>query len=458
MMKKLLIIALCVAVPMVGFAQKKAKKGKQAQEEIVAEPVVEVLSDEECLVNLSLFHESVKNKQYDEAYGFWLPVYQSRPDLNKAIYTDGAEILNYRYEQTTDEAHRLALRDSIMKLHDERIKFFDDAKYPDAYVLGLKGMDYLTYYPEDELGLKAYECLKQSVDGLGENAQITVLRKLVEVSYNIYKSNQDQYGDQFLADYQKVAALLDAIVAQGGKNTAAAQSQKAYIDRLYAASGAADCGQMDQMYASVVAESATDIEKLGSIMKLYRRLGCTESDVYFSAAEHAHKLQPTSESAAGCAQMCIKKEDYAGAIEYYKQALSMVTNDEDKADYLYRMANVYVSLKNYQQGVAHAQQALDLNAEDGRCYLLMGICYASAKIYDDPILQRSVFWVACDMFQKAKTVDASCATDATKLIATYRQYFPSKEDVFFHRDLNEGSPFSVGGWIGKTTTCRSKAE
>ena len=458
MMKKFLIIALCAAIPMVGFAQKKAKKGKKAQEEVVAEPVVEVLSDEECLVNLSLFHESVKNKQYDEAYGFWLPVYQSRPDLNKAIYTDGAEILNYRYEQATDEAQRHALRDSIMQLHDERIKFFDDAKYPDAYVLGLKGMDYLTYYPEDELAMPAYDCLKQSVEGMGENAQITVLRKLVEVSYNIYKSNTDQYGDQFLADYQKAAALLDAIVAKGGKNTAAAQSQKAYIDRLYAASGAADCGQMDQMYASVVEESANDIEKLGSIMKLYRRLGCTESDVYFAAAEHAHKLQPTSESAAGCAQMCLKKEDYAGALEYYKQALSMVTNDEDKADYLYRMANVYVAMKNYQQGAAHAQQALDINAEDGRCYLLLGICYASAKVFDDPILQRSVFWVACDMFRKAKTVDSSCATDANKLIATYSQYFPSKEDVFFHRDLNEGAPFRVGGWVNKTTTCRSKAE
>ena len=43
MMKKLLIIALCVAIPMVGFSQKKAKKGKQAQEEVVVEPVVEVL-------------------------------------------------------------------------------------------------------------------------------------------------------------------------------------------------------------------------------------------------------------------------------------------------------------------------------------------------------------------------------------------------------------------------------
>ena len=457
-MKKLLIIALCVAIPMVGFSQKKAKKGKKAQEEVVVEPVVEVLDDEECLMLLSLSHESVKAEQYDDAYENWSKLYQSRPDFNKTIFTDGNKILEYKWNNAQTPEEKNQWREMLMKLHDERIKFFDDPKYPDAYVLGLKGMDYLTYYPEDELAMPAYECLKQSVEGMGENSQITVLRKLVEVSYNIYKSNVDQYGDQFLADYQKAAALLDAIVAKGGKNTAAAQSQKAYVDRLYAASGAADCGQMDQMYASVVAESASDIEKLDAIMKLYRRLGCTESDVYFAAAEHAHKLQPTSESAAGCAQMCLKKSDYPGAIEYYKQALSLVTNDEDKADYLYRMANVYVAMKNYQQGASFAQQALDINAEDGRCYLLLGICYASAKVSDDPILQRSVFWVACDMFRKAKSVDSSCATDANKLIATYSQYFPSKEDVFFHRDLNEGAPYRVGGWVNKTTTCRSKAE
>ena len=454
-MKKVLLIALCFAIPMIGFAQKKKKKG--AEPEVVA-PVVETLSDEEGKVNLSLFHESVKNNQFEEAYGFWLPVYQSRPDLNKAIYTDGAKILDYRYQQATDDNVRKALRDSILQLHDDRIKYFDEAKYPDAYVLGVKAMDYLTYFTEDELALPAYGWLKESVTAMGAKSQITVLRKLVEVSYNIYKSNTEQYGDQFLADYQQAAAVLDQIATEGGKNAGHAVSQKAYIDRLYAASGAADCGQMDQMYASVVAESANDIEKLGSIMKLYRRLGCTESDVYFAAAEHAHKLQPTDESAAGCAQMCIKKEDYAGAVEYYKQALSLVANEDDKADYLYRMANVYVAMKNYQQGAAYAQQALDINAEDGRCYLLLGICYASAKIYDDPILQRSVFWVACDMFRKAKTVDASCTSDANKLIATYSQYFPSKEDVFFHRDLNEGAPFRVGGWVGKTTTCRSKAE
>ena len=61
-MKKLLIIALCVAVPMAGFAQKKKGKKKPAQEEVVAAPVVEVLDDEECLMLLSLSHESVKGE------------------------------------------------------------------------------------------------------------------------------------------------------------------------------------------------------------------------------------------------------------------------------------------------------------------------------------------------------------------------------------------------------------
>ena len=453
-MKKALLILLCIAIPMAGFAQKKKKKKKGA-EPVVEAPVVQTLSDDECLEKISLFQSFVKMGDWASAYENWLPVYQSRPDFRSQIYTNGAKILEYRYSQATTDEARKALRDSIMNLHDERIKYFDDAKYPDEYVLGMKAIDYLTYFPEDELALPAYEWLKTSVTTLGSKAQITVLRKFVEVSYNLYKSNSEQYGDQFLADYQMASAALEQIAAAGGKNAANANSQKAYVDRLYAASGAADCEQMDQMYASVVAESANDIEKLGSIMKLYRRLGCTESDVYFAAAESAHKLQPTAESAAGCAQMCIKKGDLNGAVEYYLDALAKTTDNEDKADYLYRLANVYVSLKNYQQGASYAFQALELSPEDGRCYLLIGICYAAAKVSSDPILARSVYWVACDMFNKAKQVDASCTADANKLIATYRQYFPSKEDVFFHKELNEGQPYRVGGWINRTTTCRT---
>ena len=170
-------------------------------------------------------------------------------------------------------------------------------------------------------------------------------------------------------------------------------------------------------------------------------------------------MQPTAESAAGCAQMCLKKGDVAGAAEYYKQALTLVESDADKSDYLYRLANVYLQQEKYKECVANAQQALDIDPEYGRCYLLIGLSYHKGnKVSDDPVLDRARFWVACDMYVKAKQVDASCASDANKLIADARQYFPSKEDIFFHRDLNEGAPYRVGGWINKTTVCRSKAE
>jgi tetratricopeptide (TPR) repeat protein len=454
-MKKVLLLVLCVVVPMAGFAQKKKKK--KGAEPVEVAPVVQTLSDEECLEKVSLFQQDVKIGSFESAYEFWLPVYQSRPDFRSQIYTNGAKILEYRYNNATTEEARLALRDSIMKLHDDRIKYFDDAKYPDAYVLGLKGLDYVTYYPEDELALPAYGWLKESITALGNKAQVSVLRKFIELSYNLYKSNPDQYADQFMADYQQTTGILDQIAALGGKNAETAAEQKAYADRLYAASGAADCDQMDVMYAPIVAENSSNLEKLSFIIKQYRRLGCTESDVYFSAAASVHKLQPTSESAAGCARMCLKKNDMNGAIDYYKQALSMVVDKEEKAEYLYRLANIYVTIKSYQQGVTYAKQALDIAPNDGRCYLLMGICYATAKMHaDDPVLSRCVYWVAVDMFQKAKQVDSSCAADANKLIATYKQYFPSKEDIFFHREVNEGTSFHVGGWINRTTTCRAK--
>ena len=455
-MKKLLIIALSVCIPMAGFARKPKKK---AEPEPAPQEQQKTLSDEECLAHLSLCHESVKNEQFNDAYPIWLELYQSRPDFHKNIYIDGDKILEYKYANAQTQEEKNTWREMIMKLHDERIQYFDDPKYPDAYVLGLKAIDYIEHYPEDELAMPAYQWLKESVEGMGTNSQIVVLRKLVEVSYNIYKSDTQQYGEQFLKDYQTVSNLMEQIIAAGGKRATEITPQKNYIDRLYAVSGAADCGQMDEMYANDVNTHLQDLEHLNAIIKLYRRLGCTESDVYFAAAEAAHKLQPTDESAAGCAKMCVKKEDPKGAIKYYEQAIELATTNEDKADYLYNIALVYYAhLKNFQQAANYAYKAAELNGEDGRNYILIGLCYANAKVSDDPMLNRSVYWVAVDMFRKAKQVDSSCTADANKLINTYSQYFPTKEDIFFHKEMNLNEPIRVGGWINKTTYCTPKAE
>jgi hypothetical protein len=74
-------------------------------------------------------------------------------------------------------------------------------------------------------------------------------------------------------------------------------------------------------------------------------------------------------------------------------------------------------------------------------------------VFDDPVLRKTVFWVAVDKFVKAKQVDSSCADEANELIRRYSPHFPSKDDMFFKPELNEGKSFFVGGWIGESTTC-----
>lgn len=463
-------MALCAAVPALACAKKpKNVEAAPAPAAQTAAQEEEPTITEDCIVNVSLFNESVKNKQFADAYGPWWEVYNTCPNANKAIYTQGSKIIDWKYANTTDPAEKERLRQLILEMHDKRIKYFgDDPKYPTAYILGQKALDYCQYFPEDELKEPAYQWFKQSVEGMGVKSQMQVLAKFVDVSYAIFKSNPDLYGGQFISDYELASELLAQQAAEpSNKNAKYAAQQKDYVDNIFAVSGAADCSKLDEIYAKVVADNADNLDMLTKVAALYKRVKCTESDIYFAACENAHRLQPTEESAAGCARMSVKKGDFRTAINYYEEAISRAQaidpQDEDIADYQYNIALIYYSdLKNYPQARAYARQSLASKEDQGRCYILIGLCYAGSQPYstaDYPaakaaILNKTVFWAAVDKFVQAKRVDPSCAADADKLIAAYSKYYPTKEEKFDLPNELGGSTFYVGGWIGETTVCR----
>ncbi len=128
----------------------------------------------------------------------------------------------------------------------------------------------------------------------------------------------------------------------------------------------------------------------------------------------------------------------------------------DKADYQYTIAQIYYSkLGNYPRTKTHALNSLEFNPANGKAHMIIGLAYAGAKgIFDDPVLSKTVYWVAVDRLVRAKQVDSSLAEDVDKLIATYSRHFPSKEDIFFKPELQDGKSFYVGGWIGESTICR----
>ena len=127
---------------------------------------------EECLINISLFNESAKNKQYADAAGPWLKAYTECPSANKAIYSHGRNILVWQLSQTKDPKEIDVLRNRLMEMYDKRIQYFgDDSRYPTPWILGRKALDYITYFPEDQLKENAYQWLETAVDSLKTELQ-----------------------------------------------------------------------------------------------------------------------------------------------------------------------------------------------------------------------------------------------------------------------------------------------
>ena len=467
--KALLALALAVAIPAMVSA-KKPKKGEEAP--AAAAPVVEdadPVITEECVMNVSLFHESVKNKMFADAYEPWYEVYTTCPNANKSIYTDGAKIVEALYQATSDPAEKERLAKLAIEMQDKRIRFFgNDPKYPKDYILGEKGLAYVDFYGDAKLN-EARECLQQSATGIGANSKIMVLVKLVDVSYALYKQDPDHKAEQFIADYELASNLLaEQAAAPNNKNADIAGKQKDYVDNIFAISGAADCSKLDEIYAAAVKDNVQNLDMLQKIAKLYKRVRCTESDVYFAACEAAHKLQPTDESAAGCASMAAKKGDYEQAIVYYDQAIKLAMVEdamEDVVDYQYNAAfYCYNNLKKYQEARKYALASiatlsgLGQNKGQGRCYIIIGMCYASTQLYPQDakgrILNKTVYWAAVDKFAKAKQVDPSVEAQASEFISSYSKYYPTKEERFDLPNEFSGNTYYVGGWIGETTAIR----
>ena len=467
--KSLLVVALAAAVPALACAKKPTKPAAEPAQAAPAVVEEDPVITEECVMNVSLFHEAVKNKMFADAYEPWYEVYTTCPNANKSIYSDGSKIVEALYQATSDPAEKERLANLAIEMQDKRIRFFgNDPKYPTAYILGEKGLAYVDFFGDAKLN-EARECLRASVEGMGVKSKVMVLVKLVDVSYAIYKLDPNGKAEQLISDYELAGtALAEQAADATNKNAEIAGKQKDYVDNIFAISGAADCAKLDEIYAAAVKDNVNNLDMLTKIAKLYKRVRCTESDVYFAACEAAHKLQPTQESAAGCASMAAKKGDYEQAIAYYDQAIKLAMIEdalEDVADYQYNAAfYCYNNLKKYAEARKYALASiatlsgLGLNKGQGRCYIIIGMCYASTQLYPQDakgrILNKTVYWAAVDKFVKAKQVDPSVEAQASEFISSYSKYYPTKEERFDLPNEFSGNTYYVGGWIGETTNIR----
>ncbi len=406
-----------------------------------------------CLKNFSLYREYARYDNYKDAYPYWRVCFTECPVVSKNLYIDGAKMLKGKIEAATSPERQQVLIDSLMMVYDQRIKY-----YPrdEGRVLGYKAIDLLRYQ-RDNLDVieKANGFLKKSIQLLKASSSAPVIATFMTSTITLFQ-NQRVDAERVVEDYSLVSNVVDQAIARDPDDKDM-QMVKENVDQNFAASGAANCDALINLFGPQFEQNKTNAEFLKKVLEMLASTGCGDKELFRNASESLHKLQPTAKSAYALARMFRDNRQFEKCVQYYKQAIEMETEATERSKYYVELGDItFRELGNLSLARDYARKAAQEDPDNGFAYLLTGNIIASAKSCgEDDFEKKALYWLAVDYFNKAKQADPELTEVANKSIADYSQLFPDVETIFFH-GYKEGDEYLIECWINEKTRVRAR--
>jgi len=412
-----------------------------------------------CVTHASLYLEFYKQKNYADALPHWRWIFINCPIASQNTYIFGAKIIGSKINEAQDTKTRNAYIDTLMMVYDNRIKYFgNEPKSRPGLVKGRQGLELNNYKPSDTM--RVYDYLRKSIELEGLNVDPIVVSTYYTIVDNLVSSKHFEM-DSITETYDELSEIVDQKLIQLKDDTIHLSiwaGVKALLEIRF--EPYATCDQIVKIYTKKFNQSPNDTTLLKKITRLLDKKDCTKTELFFLSTESLHKNKPTGRSAYLMGKMYwfktdASKEDISKAENYFIEAIPGL-DEPLKAKTYYYLAVINMDKKSFSEARSYAQKSLQINPNDGKCYILIGDMYAAsaAGCGSDEIASRAGYWAAVDKFIKARNVDAKVSEDANKKIATYTAYFPTRERLFFN-DVKEGNSYMVGCWIGESTTVRA---
>jgi tetratricopeptide (TPR) repeat protein len=441
-LKTILLATMSMLLVMPAFSQKGIEDGSKygkGQDSI------------NCIKNLSLYREFFKHSNYRDAIGPWRAVFGSCPAASERMYVEGITMYRSFIDAESVDEKKEQMIDTILLIYDRRMEYFGG----EGNVLGRKGIDLLRYRRTDVIAVnEAYGYLKRSIE-----LQKTKVRNAEVITFMNASISLNQKGkiddNQTIEDYFMVTEIVDGLFNKSSRWPKA----KKDIDEMMLSSGLLTCEALDRYFEPKYEASKDDKDFLESVIKFYSSAGCDRANVYVNASEQMYKIAPGPESAHQLAVLFIAKSDFNKAAQYLEMAvIGDNIEDETRATWYYELTIVSLANKDYCEAITWVKEAIIRKSDFGKAYIAYGdaIIHSRTNLGDD-FSQRAAYWVAADMYAKAKSVDPTVTADANKKIRDYSNQFPNHEEVFF-RDMKDGDSYQVKGCIYEHTTVRSRKE
>lgn len=409
------------------------------------------------LAAYSLFYSNYRAGDYEFAlkYGKWMAcakpeTLEGNPQFSlEKQYGRLVKIYQEIGRGMADPAKRSAHIDTALTLLDESLELFGENQESRFDIIFNRGRFYQENYNYIEDGLqKAYADYAMLFDINAKKALSMGNGYYLQQALNNIVNNADKAEAQEFIDKVKPLATgdqLSYIEEKQKEILGSPEEQVAY-------------------YEPIVKEDPTDVEGWTALKKAYEDLGNREK--LKQASIKLFELEPSFESALNLAEFAKGNASYAEAAKYYNEALKYASDDEQKKEAYLDLADVNISLEKLSKAKDYVQQALKIDANDGKSYIKMATIYGAAvqQCTKDRKLQaqdKVVYWVVLDYLEKARDVDASVASTVNRQLSTYEDVAPNTEDKFFTLSLEDGDKVKVDGslmacysWVNETTTVR----
>lgn len=409
---------------------------------------------------VSLYQENVKQykaskdtRYLEEAYPQWKTVVNGCPKQSKNLYINGANILKVKIATAATAEEKKGYIDELMAMYDTRI-----AKYGEAAKYTAKKANELEELLKED-GLQQYYALySEAVRIGGDDLEAGYLVKYMEATINYVRAG---YAEPTLVvdNYDIASDLLEGELQKNAADSVKAATIRGYIAGVEAAfSPYATCDQLVEIYGKKFEADPENVELLKKITSIMMRKRCTDQELFFRATENLYRLEPSPATAMRMGQMCLSKKQYGDAVKYLSDAVKGVTDKDKYMAYLY-LGHAYNGSKSYSAARTAYNNAAAADGTKGEPYRMIAMLYASStsSASEDNVGGRSAYWAAVDALNRSKSVDPSeeNVEACNRLIGTYAGHYPSKTDAFM-AGLENGKSFTVPGWIGVTTTVRTR--
>ena len=426
----------------------------------------------ECSDALSLFDGYAKQKKYDEATPYFEKLVKDCPKIHESVYVYGVKMLKEKLK-TAPESEKTAIKKRILSMFDLRAQYFPTHRgknylgriYQDKG-LQLKylkmGTDQEIYdafnkaLTEDAVNVKNPKALGFMFDA------VIALNKAGKMPMGKVFSEYDRISEKASVEVKRLLAIRNTLYEKHEANTLTKKEAKQWrivdknipaLESISAGMDAklgplADCSNLIPLYQRNYDKRHDDITWLKRAAGRLSKKGCTSDPMFEKMVREITSKEPSAAGSYYLGRLEEKKGNITTAIEKYKEAAGMETDNFKKADYFYKIARMYKKKGSYGSARQFANKAIAQKPSFGGAYMLIAGMYGKSanSCGKTTFEKKAVFWLAERVARKAASVDPSIKRSALKAANSWHANAPQKEEILFSNMA--GKTIKYNCWIG----------